>query len=392
MHPLRPVENPLPNTWFDRLAVLAVVVLSLAGVFVAVVALFTVPRLAPASGVPGVHKLAAWFYLAAHSISLHLVIGSEQFAYPIRAIPGWHDGLRLLPPIGLFVGGYAIARRSFLPNELRGAIEGAKLTVLYLPFTIVVGLLSTHTRRLPTSMLPPEAVENLTASASLHVTPDHLGVTVVAGVLYPVVFAGLGGAVASEVASLLDRRHSGLLHRLDCFFQRIDDRGPEPSAVGEIDTDATSSLIAGIAIAVAQVPGFLVTYGVFRHNQKLNVGPFFEASLFPAGGIGLFLAIAFVGGTLAWWYLADREFAQTTEGGFSLGWAVGAVCHVAFWTIGFAASGLSDPAVPWLFEVVSLVVLTYTVGFLQSFGAAAVVALLVGRRLRTNVFVRHFYS
>jgi hypothetical protein len=382
MHPLRPVSEPVPNTWFDRLVVGAGVALGLFVVFLLVV-LASAPRLPADPSVPAVHKLALWFSLAAHSVPFEFYSGTARFAYPMRTVPGWHQAFRLLPPVALILGGFVSARRTVVSDEVASTIEGAKLFAPYTLVVFVFGLLARHSG-LPPAALVPSAIPEAALGSNVLITPDSFVVSMVAGVAYPIVFAGLGGGAVATLDRHLDRVESGPLHRIDAYFA-----GAADADVAGPAADTPSPVLAGIALTVGQLPGFLLTYGLFQLHPEIALAPMFDA--FPVAGIGLFLVVAGGLGTLFWWQFAERPYLQTVHGGLVTGWVLGVIVHSIVWSTGYTVSGVSAVGLPWTLDLGVFLIATYVVGIFQSAGCALVAGLLVKQRLNDVVFRRHLY-
>jgi hypothetical protein len=378
MNPLRPVEDPVPNSFVDRLIAIGAIFFGLYGAFITIVVVSTVPHLGTNQAVPALHKITLWFYLAAHSIAFHVTVEGNTFAYPIQTVPGWSQTFRILPPIALFLGGVYLARKAPLPNEFRGFVEGAKLSVLYAPVSILLGLLTYHRPALP----PVLQLAAFPEDGELLLTTDLFGVALVAGVVYPVVFAGFGGAAVYELQQHLDRPGSGYLHRLDRWFSTREG--------SRVDTERTespllSAIVAGSMLTVAQVPGFLLTVFAFQNPHQPLVDPLFQGATFPYGGYALFVSISFVLGASLWLLLIHGNGIGNTTVGFNFGFFVGGAVFTLVWSIGYIAREHPGGLVPSA-EIVLFLVLLYTIGWLQSLGGALMGVALVQHRLKRRLF------
>lgn len=217
MHPLRTADDPVPNTWFHRVLVVLATVGGVFGTYLVIVAAVTVPRSAVQASFDSVllYKITSWFYLGSQFISFTLMdpVSPTEHTLNLSLMPGWHSLLYALPPLALMIAGYWAARRTYDPG-VRGVVEGMKLAAVYAPIMFALGLFSRYSGTLPVEQAGLTDGEIIT---------DVAGVLLIAGILYPVVFAGIGGALPSTVEGYLDRTTGGPLHQLDQFFTGRDD-------------------------------------------------------------------------------------------------------------------------------------------------------------------------
>ena len=136
---------------------------------------------------PGDWQVIGWFFLSAHNVAVTVAVGAGATT-TTRAlgidVPTW----LLLVPIGLLVvAGFAVVRYAQVSQPARGAMAGAAVALPYLVLAVLLTLLSAWTVG--------------GGGATVRVAPALLTGVLVAGVAYPVVFGGLGGALGAIVTA-----------------------------------------------------------------------------------------------------------------------------------------------------------------------------------------------
>lgn len=133
----------------------------------------------------GIEPVLGWTFLAAHGVPVHVVSERWQLAGDLVQSPVVYA----VPPVTLAIGGYLVARLDGRTDALGGARAGMLVTIGYV---LVTALFVFGAR-----------VSVQSSYASISASPD-VALGLVAGVAYPVVFAGTGGAVAGVVRGRLD--------------------------------------------------------------------------------------------------------------------------------------------------------------------------------------------
>ncbi|MFD1599298.1 transporter [Halobellus rarus] len=133
-----------------------------------------------ATGDPGTWKLVGWIFYSAHYVTSEIpgLFGStavnlvgEGDAFP--------TALFLLPPLVLVVAGGLVAAVGRTETPLAGAVGGASVTLGYLPLAIAGAFLFSI------------SVGDSTAGPTL------VTAILLAGIVYPLVFGAIGGAVGA---------------------------------------------------------------------------------------------------------------------------------------------------------------------------------------------------
>lgn len=371
VHPLRTADDPVRNTWFHRILVVLTTFGGLFGTYLVVVAAFTIPR--SATQVPSdsllLYKITSWFYLASHSISFTLMdpVSPTEYTLNVSLIPGWHSVLYVLAPLALMIAGYWTGRRTYNPED-RGLFEGMKLAAVYAPIMFFLGLLSRYSGALPAQQAGLSEGEIIT---------DITGVLLIAGILYPVVFAGLGGALPATVERYLDGRSRGPLYRLDQLLMRLDDRQAK-SEPAPGTGDWTSSFVGGVTMTAAQLPGFIITVLIFNNRLYRGRPPLSELlgyevlfGVFLVGGLGI--------GTLVW-RRVSRGGTLPTSGGIGVGLITGTAVHILFWVVVYVTTGVLTLDLGLLRDPALILVLTFSTGWMQSVGAVGGAVLYLSHR------------
>jgi len=383
---LRAAENPVPNTTLYRIVAGALPAAVQYSFFLLIAAAVTM-RSIETPTLTLVYKTAAWFTLGAHSIAFTITVEQGQFAFPMRSIPGWNHGVRLLPPIALAAAGFWTARRTHLPSELRGAMEGIKLTPYYLPYPFGLALVARRFETPPAAMLP-EPVRQLPTRAldPFYLGTDQFGVVAIAGVLYPVIFAGLGGGAAYKIDRHLDRTDDGLLLSLDEWIASVTVRWVRAFGGRSGSEGARSAVLAGAWLTATQLPGFALTMAVFGVSVGTRDSP--VAGIGLGGPLGLFLVTSLTIGGLLWWSQTRGNGVRSSQGALQIGWLTGTIVHVIVWgTAALTASG-APGGLDFIVGPATIVVMTYAVGWTACLGAAAGAVLLMRHRYQVQLEAR----
>lgn len=136
---------------------------------------------------PAVWQVIGWFFYAGHNVQVTLsgtLGGSTTWTTLGLDVPTW---LLLLPVGLLLVAGFATVRYAEIRRPGRGAMSGALVALPYLVCVVLLGILAGWTA-------------SPGGTASLRIAPHLITTVFVAGVGYPVVFGGVGGALAAVVA------------------------------------------------------------------------------------------------------------------------------------------------------------------------------------------------
>jgi hypothetical protein len=127
-------------------------------------------------------KAVGWGFYNAHLVAVEIPLPGGTVSRDLIAAQGGPVGLYLVVPVMLTLAGFLVARQAGnLPSLRAGARAGSTVVVGYL-LVAVAGAFA------------------LSADAfGSTVGPDLLGAAAVAGLLYPLLFGALGGAVAAVV-------------------------------------------------------------------------------------------------------------------------------------------------------------------------------------------------
>ncbi|WP_135667167.1 hypothetical protein [Halorhabdus rudnickae] len=142
---------------------------------------------------PGVWQVVGWLYYAAHNVDVMLEVSglgrSRTGRLPLTEGILWERWFVLVPIVTLLAAGFVLAFVGSAP-DLRGAIlTGSSVAVGYATLA-VAGVVVTAW---------DITVSYGSLSASGSVSPDPLWGVLLAGILYPILLGGLGGAVARTV-------------------------------------------------------------------------------------------------------------------------------------------------------------------------------------------------
>ena len=124
-------------------------------------------------------KAVGWLFYNAHMVAVEIPTPGGAVSRDLLAAQGGPVALYLAPPVLLTLAGWGVARQARdLPDVRAGARAGATVVVGYLLVAVAGAFV-------------------LSADAfGATVGPDLLGAAAVAGLLYPLVFGSLGGAIA----------------------------------------------------------------------------------------------------------------------------------------------------------------------------------------------------
>lgn len=130
----------------------------------------------------GTWRVVGWLFYSAHFVETRVSaefgpIEATSYVNLVEEGSGNLELLYLLPPLLLLAAGFLVAATLGVEDVTAGAKVGASTAVGYL-FVVLVGLV---------------------VFSYSGARPDWLRAVVVAGVLYPLAFGGIGGALASQV-------------------------------------------------------------------------------------------------------------------------------------------------------------------------------------------------
>ena len=130
---------------------------------------------------PADWQVIGWIFLAGHNAIVTIVAtvgGTTTTSGLAIDVPTW---LLLLPVGLLFVAGFAVVRYEDVRSPARGGTAGAAVAISYVVCVALLAVLSAWT-------------VSQGGDASLRIAPDLLPALAIAGVGYPLVFGGVGGA------------------------------------------------------------------------------------------------------------------------------------------------------------------------------------------------------
>ena len=133
-----------------------------------------------ATGDPGTWKLVGWVFYSAHGVTSEIpgLFGSTAVNLISRG-DAFSPALFVLPPIVLVIAGALVAVAGRADTILGGAVGGASITLGYLPLAVAGAFLFSI------------SVGDSTAGPTL------VTAILLAGIVYPLVFGGVGGAVGA---------------------------------------------------------------------------------------------------------------------------------------------------------------------------------------------------
>jgi len=129
-------------------------------------------------------QAVGWLFYNAHFVAVtYPTFGGGRVSMNLIADGNAPTLLYVVPPVLLLVAGFALARSAGVRDFDTGAIAGASLVVGYLVFA-VLGLV---------------AFRYTAAGSTMH--PEYSVGVLLAGLFYPVVFGGIGGAIGATTAT-----------------------------------------------------------------------------------------------------------------------------------------------------------------------------------------------
>lgn len=133
---------------------------------------------------PATWKGVTWVFYGAHNVESGLT-GFEETSQVVELQQAafWEPWFLVIPIVLLAVAGFLVARASKAADLISGAFLGAGIVLGYVLLVIVGNILSTYSAEM----------EGLVISGG----PDVFSGIFFAGLLYPVVFGGIGGAIAA---------------------------------------------------------------------------------------------------------------------------------------------------------------------------------------------------
>lgn len=129
---------------------------------------------------PAPWKIIGWLYYSAHFVESRVAVGPvTAYVDLVAQGEGNLQVLYVVPPLLLLVAGYLVARRTDTPETVaNGAQAGVSVVIGYLVLVIV-------------------GVFAFQVSGS---GPDFVPSLLLAGVVYPLVFGSIGGAIAASTS------------------------------------------------------------------------------------------------------------------------------------------------------------------------------------------------
>ncbi|WP_144904012.1 transporter [Halobellus captivus] len=137
-----------------------------------------------ATGDPGTWKLVGWVFYSTHYVTSEIpgLFGSTAVNLISRG-DGFSAALFVIPPVVLLIAGGLVAVVGRAETPLSGAFGGASVAIGYLPLAIAGAFLFSI------------SVGDSTAGPTL------VTAALLAGLVYPLVFGGVGGALGSFVSN-----------------------------------------------------------------------------------------------------------------------------------------------------------------------------------------------
>jgi len=142
---------------------------------------------------PGAWQVVGWLYYAAHNVDVVIEVSglgrSGTGTLPLTEGVLWERWFVILPVVTLLTVGFSLAFLSSAQDVRRGFLAGSSIALGYAPIA-VSGVIVTAWEL---------SVRYSSLSANGSISPDPLGGVLLAGILYPVVLGGTGGAVAGTI-------------------------------------------------------------------------------------------------------------------------------------------------------------------------------------------------
>lgn len=135
--------------------------------------------------------VVGWLYYGMHQVRLVVTASgggrTPSGAVAISEFGFWEGWYALVPPVLLVLVGLGVARTLAVADLKTGTLAGASLAVGYLPPAVLGIFVFEYTRS--------------AAGVSVSVGPDLATGVVFVGLVYPLVFGGIGGAIGAWAGS-----------------------------------------------------------------------------------------------------------------------------------------------------------------------------------------------
>ena len=133
-------------------------------------------------------EMISWTFFEAHNVGTTASATgagvSRSVAVPLRETPLWDAWFLLVPPLVLLGVGYFVASSTVSWDAVSGFQAGASIAFGYCVLAALAAL-----------TLTASVTEE---SVTVTVGPDLVPALIIAGIVYPVVFGGIGGAIAGR--------------------------------------------------------------------------------------------------------------------------------------------------------------------------------------------------
>ncbi len=141
---------------------------------------------APFYDEPEIYQGIGWIFYAMHYVQISISASGPggSISESIGAA-NVNDTYLFIVPIGLLVlAGYLIAKRTDAKNVKKGAIAGVSITIGYFLFAVLASFIV--------------AWNGNVSGADVTVRPNLIQTVLIAGIAYPVILGGIGGAIAGS--------------------------------------------------------------------------------------------------------------------------------------------------------------------------------------------------
>lgn len=132
-------------------------------------------------------QAVGWLFYNAHTVDTEipgLGLGGDLTVNFVASADEWAlTLLYLVPPVLLLGAGFLTAALSRVDSSSAGGVAGAFVVVGYLPLAVAGTVVFAY------------------ALGDGSIAPDTITAVVLAGVVYPIAFGGIGGAIAGEITS-----------------------------------------------------------------------------------------------------------------------------------------------------------------------------------------------
>jgi hypothetical protein len=239
----------------------------------------------------------------------------------------------------------------------------------------------------PLSWLPNPIFRHLDQIASLRLQSDLIINILLAGVIYPLIFAGLGGATFYEIRRHLNNTDRGRIHRLDQFFEKVEARTQLVNVVVKIPGEFVSSASAGIGVLIGHLPGFYITYSMFWiAAERFNYEVIFTDIPLPHPVLLLFIAVALITAILQWRYTMGDLNNKNLQSAFVFGVLHGTQIHITIWGLVFAVRAWPATNIAYVLDITWATMFAFIPGgFIQALGAGFAAALIYQKRTSEQV-------